>query len=229
MSNIFFTSDTHYGHRNIVRGVSNWENKDGCRDFDTLEEHNETIITNLNEVVGQDDTLYHLGDWSFGGIQNIWNFRQRINCRNIHLILGNHDHHIRNCKPLPNVRKADFVQSSFFNEEIHGLKMSFLEWDECIDADDIFLSVQDVLELSIDKKTHIFLSHYAHRVWNGSHKGVIHLYGHSHGSIPDYGKSMDVGVDTNNLKPYSLDEILSIMNKRDIEFPDHHDVKTNWR
>jgi calcineurin-like phosphoesterase family protein len=107
--------------------------------------------------------------------------------------------------------------------------MSFLEWDECIDADDIFLSVQDVLELSIDKRTHFFLSHYAHRVWNGSHKGVIHLYGHSHGSIPDYGKSMDVGVDTNNLKPYSLDEILTIMKKRDIEFPDHHDVKTNWR
>jgi len=40
-----------------------------------------------------------------------------------------------------------------------------------------------------------FLSHYAHRVWRNSHRGTYHLYGHSHGQLPDYGRSMDVGVD----------------------------------
>ena len=45
-----------------------------------------------------EDTLYHLGDWSFGGIENIWNFRKRINCKNIYLVPGNHDHHIKKNK-----------------------------------------------------------------------------------------------------------------------------------
>jgi calcineurin-like phosphoesterase family protein len=38
--------------------------------------------------------LICLGDWSFGGFESIEEFRNRIICRNIHLVLGNHDHHI---------------------------------------------------------------------------------------------------------------------------------------
>jgi len=73
----------------------------------------------------------------------------------------------------------------------------------------------------------IFMSHYSHRVWDKSHKGVIHLYGHSHGSLPDYGLSMDVGIDTcgyghKKYTFYTLNEILRIMDKRKIENPDHH-------
>lgn len=45
-----------------------------------------------------DDTLYFLGDWSFGGFDNIVKFHDRLICKNIHLILGNHDHHILNNK-----------------------------------------------------------------------------------------------------------------------------------
>lgn len=54
----------------------------------------------------------------------------------------------------------------------------------------------------------IFLSHYAHRVFPHAHHGAIHLYGHSHGTLPPYGRSFDVGVDTNNFMPYSLDDII---------------------
>jgi calcineurin-like phosphoesterase family protein len=57
---------------------------------------NDVIINNINSVVGQDDVLIHLGDWSFGGFENIQKFRDRILCKEIHLILGNHDHHIEN-------------------------------------------------------------------------------------------------------------------------------------
>ena len=46
----------------------------------------------------ENDILYHLGDWSFGGLNQIWEFRKRLNCKKIHLILGNHDHHIENNK-----------------------------------------------------------------------------------------------------------------------------------
>ena len=69
---IYFTSDTHYGHKNIVRGVTSWPEGNQCRDFKTLEEHNEKLVESINSVVGQDDILYHLGDWSFGGVENIF-------------------------------------------------------------------------------------------------------------------------------------------------------------
>lgn len=96
----------------------------------------------------------------------------------------------------------------------------------------LFTSLEDTLLFS-DKDGHsIFMSHYSHRVWIGSHKGFIHLYGHSHDTIPDYGKSMDVGVDVayrlfGEYRPFSLEEILKIMNKKTIEFSDGHDSNTN--
>lgn len=54
----------------------------------------------------------------------------------------------------------------------------------------------------------IFLSHYAHRVWPHSHHGTLHLFAHSHGNLPSFGRSFDIGVDTNNFYPYSLDEVI---------------------
>ncbi len=54
----------------------------------------------------------------------------------------------------------------------------------------------------------IFLNHYAQRVWDGSHKGTWHLYGHSHNELPPAGLSFDVGVDTRpDFAPYSIHEI----------------------
>ena len=76
------------------------------------------------------------------------------------------------------------------------------------------------------------LSHYGHRVWHGSHKGWIHLYGHSHDTLPSYGKSMDCGIDTakrllKEARPFKISEIINITDKFSLEFPDHHDLKTN--
>lgn len=96
---VFITSDTHYGHKNLCRGVSAWDanrSQDSVRDFDTLDEMNDQIVHKINAVVGEDDYLIHLGDWSFGGFENIKKFRDRIVCKNILLVLGNHDHHIEN-------------------------------------------------------------------------------------------------------------------------------------
>jgi calcineurin-like phosphoesterase family protein len=97
---VWIFSDPHYNHKNICRGTTNWRTLDGeipveqTRDFKTLEKMNEAILKGINENVGQDDILICLGDWSFGGFESIEEFRNRIICRNIHLVLGNHDHHI---------------------------------------------------------------------------------------------------------------------------------------
>ena len=187
--NIWFTSDTHYSHSNIAgKSVSRWQR--GYRDFNSVWEMNQTLVDSINKYVKEDDVLYHLGDWSFGGVDNIKIFRDSLICQNIHLIRGNHD------------------------DNIEGSQI------------DLFSSVQDVLTLKLGKMT-IFLSHYSHRVWQGSHKSTIHLYGHSHGSIPGIGKSMDVGVDVaykmfGEYRPFSIDDIIRIMDKREIHKIDHH-------
>lgn len=102
--NVWVFSDPHYNHKNICRGVTNWRLADGSiptkqtRNFQTLEEMNNAIVNNINNVIQQDDIAICLGDWSFGGFEFIREFWDRLNCKNIHLILGNHDHHIKRNK-----------------------------------------------------------------------------------------------------------------------------------
>lgn len=82
----------------------------------------------------------------------------------------------------------------------------------------------DVAEFSYSGKN-FFCSHYAHRVWNKSHHGSYHLYGHSHNSLPDdpTAYSMDVGVDCHpNYEPFSFQEIVSHMDKKNFKPVDHH-------
>lgn len=93
---VWFTSDTHYGHSNIVKGCTKWKDDSMCRDYTSIKEHNQDLVKRINETVQWNDILFHLGDWSFGGIENITKFRDQIHCENIHLVLGNHDKHIEN-------------------------------------------------------------------------------------------------------------------------------------
>jgi calcineurin-like phosphoesterase family protein len=99
-----------------------------------------------------------------------------------------------------------------------------------------FASIQHYRELKASGKT-LILFHYGQRVWNKSHHDSIHLYGHSHGSLPPFGKSVDVGVDCKEIvcaagpqgkkdaseyRPIHLDEVLDYMDKRKPEVVDHH-------
>ncbi|NEI64966.1 metallophosphoesterase [Rhizobium leguminosarum] len=45
----------------------------------------------------------------------------------------------------------------------------------------------------------VILNHYAQRTWSASVHGSWHLYGHSHGRLPTYGRSRDCGVDCSDL------------------------------
>lgn len=78
----FFTSDTHFGHANIIRFCN--------RPFKNVEEMDEALIENWNQVVSEDDIVFHLGDFAFGG-SSVWNsIIPRLN-GHINLIIGNHD------------------------------------------------------------------------------------------------------------------------------------------
>lgn len=77
-----------------------------------------------------------------------------------------------------------------------------------------FIWCKDVWNLKVNGYPNIWLSHYAHRVWNGSHRGAWHLYGHTHGDMPGDGSlSLDVGVDPQNFLPISLEQVAVEMKK----------------
>jgi calcineurin-like phosphoesterase family protein len=201
--NVWITSDTHYSHKNICRGVTAWRTKEGeipvsqTRDFATIEKMNSSIVNNINEVVGQDDMLIHLGDWSFGGFEQVREFWDRIICKNIHLVLGNHDHHIEN--------NRDGSQGLFKS-----------------------VSHYNTLEIGQFK---FRLMHYPISSWDGLGKGVMHLHGHCH--LPNNlklskGQRMDVGMDGHTeFRPYNVyREVVPLLRNRpkvsEIGDYDHH-------
>jgi calcineurin-like phosphoesterase family protein len=94
MSKIWISSDFHFSHVNITGPkVSTW--KSGYRNFDTTHDMNCVIHNAINEYVKEDDILYFLGDFSFGGESKVPIHRNLINCKTIHFILGNHDQNIK--------------------------------------------------------------------------------------------------------------------------------------
>jgi calcineurin-like phosphoesterase family protein len=207
-SRAFFTSDPHYGHKNIAAGESSWIDlpddfwafpdgerevfcrRHGVRNFKSVVEMNKALIDRFNSTVGEDDHLFILGDVAFGNRDNIAEFLSALRCKNLYLVYGNHDERIRHNKN---------------NEKSY------------------FKFCAERAEVTVDDQ-HIVLDHYAGRVWNHSHRGAWQLYGHSHGSLSDDLTllSMDIGVDTNDLYPYSLDQLMTIMAKKTPRPVDHH-------
>lgn len=79
---VWFTADSHIGHRNIIKYCQ--------RPFSDVEEMNKTLISNWNKVVGINDYVFHLGDFSVGGAAEWTSLLDSLNGR-IFLVLGNHD------------------------------------------------------------------------------------------------------------------------------------------
>ena len=173
---VWFTSDTHFGHKRIIELAK--------RPFTSTEDHDDQLISRWNCRVKNNDIVYHLGDFAFADHSP---YLDRLSGQKT-LVLGNHDHSNR-------VKKAN-------------------GW------------------YSIDKLMHIkvgvipiVLCHYALRVWNRSHYGALHFYGHSHGSLPGDSQSCDVGVDCWDFFPVSLEEIqMRLVTLPSRYEPDHHKI-----
>ena len=207
---LWFTSDTHYNHANICSATTEWDSPVTCREFTSLEQMNSHLIANINSKVEQDDILIHLGDWSFGGFESIQEFRDGIFCKNVHIITGNHDHHIENNK--------ENCQSLFSSVNKY-LELS-VKWD---------------IGTRTQSSANFVLMHYPIASWNNMAREAIHLHGHVHFESDmrlQEGKMMDVGVEGNNLYPIEMTEILSIMKNRPVKSlfkKDHHEIVENYK
>lgn len=103
MSEIYFVSDMHFGHNNILEYCK--------RPYVDVSTMNQMLVDNWNETVSTNDTVYHLGDWAFHNYECIGQLNGRI-----YSVPGNHDIE-RKKKLLP------FLVNGFL-DEIHYLKLS---------------------------------------------------------------------------------------------------------
>lgn len=152
---------------------------------------NEKILENINSRVGENDTLFVLGDVYMTGKENAEYFK-RINCGNIHLVLGNHDTHNK-------------VMNLFGEMNLFG-------WGKLVN-----ISYADVIKW---KKYSFYLSHYPTVTTKESKHlstSLINLFGHTHQTekfyITETGKVIpwmyNVGCDAHNCMPVSIDEIIA--------------------
>ena len=107
-SKIFFTSDLHFDHRNVIQ----YDN----RPWSTVEEMNNSLIKNINDTVKCPDSLYILGDITLHSkTKRIVELMDQIRCKNVFLIKGNHD----NLKPEAKekfVWVKDYFKLKYFDE-----------------------------------------------------------------------------------------------------------------
>lgn len=89
MGDIFVIGDPHLGHYNIV--------KYGRKSFSSIEEHDETIITNWNQVVKPKDTIIIDGDFALTSVKRVKVYLSRLNGKKI-MVLGDHDKQVWKCR-----------------------------------------------------------------------------------------------------------------------------------
>lgn len=175
-SKLFFTSDLHLFHDNCIKYCN--------RPFVNVDEMNSTIIANWNNKIKPDDSVFLLGDLSFGKPEQTETILKELN-GNIYLIRGNHDH----------------------PGKLYSLSKYFT-----FERDLVTIEVPDVdIQRGFQP---IVLCHYALLSWDRQHYGSWMLHGHAHGNISFQAgvKRLDVGVDVHNFTPISYQEIKDIMN-----------------
>lgn len=195
MIKTLYTSDLHFRHKNIVKFTDRGKET-------TKEGHDEWLIDRWNRQVNKEDTVFHLGDFSFTWEQEeMLTLMARLNGRKV-MILGNHDDE-RTVRKLMQFRETGVVAvKHYMRHSIH--------------------------ESSVQKRK-IELFHFPIASWRDQSHGSWHLHGHSHGNFIDAnkGKILDVGIDNaykmfGEHRFFTEEDIIKHMNSREIYMADLH-------
>lgn len=174
----YFTSDLHFWHKRIL---------DYCikRPWKSVPEMNEGLIRNWNSTVQYEDTVYILGDFSFGGTGKIKSVLDRLVGHKI-LILGNHAHGNKNDK---------WIRLGM-DEVVHDTKtMTIFGYDVLLNHFPYKGYEVDNREFDCQLKD----------------DGKFLLHGHVHESWKVNNRMINVGVDVNDYKPVALPDIVKTM------------------
>lgn len=185
----FFTSDTHFGHSNIIKFEA--EN----RPFTSTEEMDEVLIERWNAVVKPRDIVYHLGDAIMGDFRAGVEKMKRLNGQKI-LIPGNHDRIFSGAKSGYAAKWLPFYQEVF---EVIGPEQFFTNLDH-------------------NRNFRVLMSHFPYEGDSHGEdrygdkrpvdSGLPLIHGHVHGQWKFNGRQFNVGVDVNDLTPVSEDEVI---------------------
>ena len=171
---IWFTSDTHFGHERVLSLCD--------RPWDNITAMNHGLVDEINRLVAPNDTLYHLGDYSFKiTSEDAANIRKLIECKDIHLVPGNHD----TDWTQPAVSWAFTVEKPITVLKIGKQKLVLSHFP--------MADWQNMSHRSIHLHGHIHSSDMQYNELNR----IQGLYRY------------DVGVDANSFRPVSLDEVLA--------------------
>ena len=121
---IWFTSDTHFRHKNILTFCPN------TRKGTNVDEHDRFLIETWQEDVGQEDLVFMLGDVSFGDAAETHNILRQLPGQKI-LIWGNHDKVIRSDHSLQAhfYKMADYARISIDNQPVILFHYPIWEFD----------------------------------------------------------------------------------------------------
>lgn len=200
---IFFTSDHHFSHKNIIQLCN--------RPFNSVEEMDEEMIRRWNSVVAEEDFVYYLGDFSLS-IKPVEKYVHRLNGTKI-LIPGNHDKcHFLNHKTC----------TSLLFSELRYVTAGF---KKIFDYEQDAFTIQTENTVRWIGRYDILLSHFPYD--NGDDKrfyeifqrdeGQWLLHGHVHNRWKVKDKQINIGVDQWDFYPVSLDKILEIIKGEDNE------------
>ena len=171
-SGVWFVSDTHFSHKNIVKYNTNRQEilELDINDEDMLQKHDAALIKCWNETVKKNDTVYILGDFSFASPDDIRRILEKLNGKK-HLIIGNHD---GGCRGLSN-----YFESTSQIKEVTFKKTVFP---------------------FLDENMHCVLCHFPFVAWNRRMHGSVMLHGHTHGSLCNINREseelrVDIGFD----------------------------------
>lgn len=181
---IWVTSDTHYGHYNIIKYCN--------RPFKDVNHMNTALINNHNEVVSPEDTVFHLGDFSLSGAYI--DIVKKLNGKQI-LIYGNHDKCFKCSKDHQKTKRYLDAGFAEVHEEYYLRYRGKLIW---------------MAHIPPDYKDHRGRN-YSRPVCTEDGVNII-LHGHSHSSPENISRAknvLDIGVDGHYYYPWSIDEVIS--------------------
>jgi len=199
--NIFFWSDLHLGHR-----CNGWEKPLYMqRGFQTLEEHDSTLVKRWNNKINHGSTVFNLGDMLFGdkGFQRLLNYFEILNFKTMYLLFGNH--------------------TAGTKQVFESIQDNILQ----INSEKQVIFCPNYFE-AIVNGTYCIMSHYAIASFNKQGRGAFMIHGHSHGNLynSEMGKVLyrarviDVGVE-NCPYPISFRELKNKFKEPPVSF-DHH-------
>jgi calcineurin-like phosphoesterase family protein len=183
----WFTSDQHFDHANAIKLCK--------RPFVDAEEMNDVMVIRWNELVGANDIVYQLGDFTLGSPKIADMFFSRLSGQI--KVLGNPWHHDQRWL---NKGRMMYVSASKHVVEILP-PMVVLE---------------DVSVNNDGRGIPLVLCHYPLAEWDRKHYGAWHLHGHCHGNFvyPPGTLALDAGMDVHNFYPISLARVARIMESK---------------